>query len=61
MGCKTYCVMISNLIIAQQMPLEHALLFVKALFLEYGNDKSLEIRIKEDTPELSVAAEGDTN
>lgn len=61
MGCKTYCVMIRNLIIAQQMPIEYAVLFVKALFLEYGNDKSLEIRIKEDTPELCVAAEGDTN
>ncbi len=61
MGCKTYCVMIKNLVIAQGMGIEHALLFVKALFLEYGNDKSLEIRIKEDTPELCVAAEGDTN
>ena len=60
MGCKTYCVMIRNLIIAQQMPIEYAVLFVKALFLEYGNDKDLEIRIKEDTPELCVAAEGDT-
>lgn len=61
MGCKTYCVMISNLIIAQQMPIEHALLFVKALFLEYGNDKKLEIRMREDTPDLCVAAEGDND
>lgn len=60
MGCKTYCVMINNLIIAQQMPLEHALIFVKALFLEYGEDKKLKIGIREDTPELCCVAEGET-
>jgi hypothetical protein len=50
--------MIKNLIIAQGMGIEHALLFVKALFLEY-NDRDLEIRIKEDTPELCEVAEGE--
>lgn len=60
MGCKTYCVMIKNLIVAQGMGIEYALLFVKALFLEY-NDRDLEIRIKEDTPELCEVAEGDTD
>lgn len=48
MGCDSYNVQVDGIIVAEGMPIEHALIFVKALFLEWNNEKSLSITIERE-------------
>ena len=48
MGCDLYKVSTLNVDVARYMPLETALIFVKALMVEYYNDPELEYTIKRE-------------
>ena len=45
MGCDTYSVMIENTVVAKGMSIEHAVLFVKAIFDEYYNEKTMKVSL----------------
>lgn len=38
MACDTYSVWVGNILLADAMSIEHALLFIEALFQKYWND-----------------------
>lgn len=45
MGCDTYSVMIENIVVAKGMSIEHAVIFVKAVYNEYYNEKNLKVSL----------------
>ncbi len=45
MGCDTYSVMIENVIVSKGMSIEHAVLFVKAIYNEYYNEKTMKVSL----------------
>lgn len=45
MGCDTYSVMIDNIVVAKGMSIEHALIFVKAVYNEYYNEKNMKVSL----------------
>ena len=45
MGCDTYSVMIDNIVVAKGMSIEHAVIFVKAVYNEYYNEKNLKVSL----------------
>lgn len=45
MGCDTYSVMIDNIVVAKGMSIEHAVIFVKAIFNEYYNEKTMKVSL----------------
>lgn len=45
MGCDTYSVMIENTVVAKGMSIEHALIFVKAIYIEFYNEKNLKVSL----------------
>ena len=45
MGCDTYSVMIDNIVVAKGMSIEHAVIFVKAVYNEYYNEKSMKVSL----------------
>ena len=48
-----YTVLIDGLVVADYMPLDYAMLFVKSLFTEYYNDYKMIVEIKQmDRPEI---------
>lgn len=48
-----YTVLINGLVVADYMPLDYAMLFVKSLFTEYYNDYKMIVEIKQmDRPEI---------
>lgn len=50
MSCESYNVLINGLIVAEGMSLGHALIFVKALFVEYYNDTDMSVAIEREKP-----------
>ena len=48
MGCDLYKVTTGNVDVARYMPLETALILVKALMVEYYNDPELDYTIKRE-------------
>lgn len=48
MGFYRYCVFIDDICIARDMSMEHAVIFLKALFNEYYNDHEMAVAIKEE-------------
>ena len=48
MGCELYKVSTGNVDVARYMPLDAALILVKALMVEYYNDPELEYTIKRE-------------
>ena len=48
MGCDLYKVSSGNVDVARYMPLDTALLLVKALMIEYYNEPELEYTIKRE-------------
>jgi hypothetical protein len=48
-----YTVLVDGLVVADYMPLDYAMLFVKSLFTEYYNDYKMIVEIKQmDRPEI---------
>lgn len=45
MGCDTYSVMIENTVVAKGMSIEHACIFVKAIYNEFYNEKNLTVSL----------------
>lgn len=45
---KTYRVLIDGVTVATGMSIEHATIFLKALFLEYYNDTDMAVAIRQD-------------
>lgn len=45
---KTYRVLIDGVTVATGMSLEHATIFLKALFLEYYNEDTMAVAIRQD-------------
>ena len=45
MGCDTYSVMIDNIVVAKGMSIEHAVIFVKAVYNEYYNEKNMKVSL----------------
>lgn len=45
---ENYNVLIDGIIVAEGMSLEHALIFIKALFAEYYNDTDLSVSIERE-------------
>lgn len=45
MGCRLYDVVVDRIRVACGMTLEHACIFLKALFNEYYNDESMNVTI----------------
>lgn len=45
MGCDTYSVMIDNIVVAKGMSIEHAVLFVRAIYNEYYNEKNMKVSL----------------
>lgn len=45
MGCDTYSVMIDNIVVAKGMSIEHAVLFVRAIYNEYYNEKDMKVSL----------------
>lgn len=58
MGYDTYSIIDRDNVIAKSMPLETALILLKALFLEYGNDPLVSYTIEKDTPK-TISEEAD--
>jgi hypothetical protein len=48
MGYDSYNVQVDGVIVAEGMPIEHALIFVKALFMEWHNEPSLSITVERE-------------
>lgn len=48
MNCDKYIIMDRGEIIARDMPLETALILLKALFIEYGNDTLVRYTIEKE-------------
>ena len=48
MNCDTYRIMDSGNIIARNMPLETALILLKALFLEYYNETDIRYTLEKE-------------
>ncbi len=51
MGCELYKVSTGNVDVARYMPLDTALILVKALMVEYYDDPELEYTIKREKKE----------
>ncbi len=49
MGCDTYSVMIENTVVAKEMSIEHALIFVKAIYIEFYNEKNLKVSLVQES------------
>ena len=48
-----YIVLVDGSVVADYMPLDYAMLFVKSLFTEYYNDYKMVVEIKQmDRPEI---------
>lgn len=45
MGCDTYSIMIDNIVVAKGMSIEHAVLFVRAIYNEYYNEKNMKVSL----------------
>ncbi len=45
MGCDTYSVMIDNIVVAKGMSIEHAVIFIKAIYNEYYNEKNMKVSL----------------
>ena len=45
MGCDTYSVMIDNIVVAKGMSIEHAVIFIKAVYNEYYNEKNMKVSL----------------
>ena len=45
MGCDTYSVMIDNVVVSKGMSIEHAVLFVRAIYNEYYNEKNMKVSL----------------
>lgn len=45
MGCDTYSVMIENTVVAKGMSIEHALIFVKAIYNEFYNETKMTVSL----------------
>lgn len=45
MGCDTYSVMIDDIVVAKGMSIEHAVLFVRAVYNEYYNEKNMKVSL----------------
>lgn len=45
MGCDTYSVMIDDIVVAKGMSIEHAVIFVKAVYNEYYNEKNMKVSL----------------
>lgn len=48
MGYDSYNVQVDGVIVAEGMPIEHALIFVKALFMEWHNCNPLSITVERE-------------
>lgn len=51
MGCDTYSIMIGEVVIAKGMSIEHALIFIEALYNKYYNERSMKITIMQEPRE----------
>ena len=49
MGCDTYSVMIDNIVVAKGMSIEHAVIFVKAVYNEYYNEKNMKVSLVKES------------
>ena len=52
MGTRRYRVFVDGKAIAQAMPLEYAIVLIRAIFEEYYNDHNMEVMIKEMPQEV---------
>ena len=57
MGCDLYKVTTGSVEVARYMPLETALILVKALMIEYYNEPELEYVIKREKSLAATSAE----
>lgn len=55
MNCKTYAIIVGDNVIAKGMPIETAMILLKALFMEYWQDPVAKYTIAREA--LAVCAE----
>ena len=48
MGCDTYSVMIRDIVVAKGMSIEHACLFIEAIYSKYYNEKNLKVSLVQE-------------
>lgn len=59
MGCDTYSVLVDNVCVAQGVPIDYALIFLKAIMQEYYNDPDISVTIIREVRDDTLGGDHD--